>query len=58
MLPLCAYVVHDELVDQETQNSFVGHARDEILTMTIARPKQPSCVHGVGGAIGFRDYFG
>ena len=53
-----AYVVHDELIEQETPRSFVGHGWDNILTTTIGRPRHPGHVRGVGGAIGLQDYFG
>jgi len=51
-------MVHDELIEQETQGSFVGHGRDDILTMTIGRPEHLGCVCGVRSAISLRDYFG
>jgi len=53
-----AYVVQDELVEQETQGSFVGHGWDNILTTTIGKPEHTGSVRGVGGLIGLRDYFG
>jgi len=51
-------VVQDELVEQETQGSFVGHGRDDILTTKIGKPEHLGRVHGVGGFISLRDYFG
>jgi len=51
-------MVHDELVELETQGLFVGHGRNDILTTTIGKPKHSRRVRGVGGFIGLRDYFG
>ncbi|KOM24885.1 hypothetical protein LR48_Vigan10s001400 [Vigna angularis] len=48
----------DELVEQQTQGTFVGQGRDDILTTAIGRPEHPGRVCGVLGAIGLRDYFG
>ncbi|KOM37907.1 hypothetical protein LR48_Vigan03g128900 [Vigna angularis] len=48
----------DELVEQQTQGTFAGQGRDDILTTTIGRPEHPRRVRGVPGAIGLRDYFG
>jgi len=42
-----AYVVQDELVEQEIQGSFVGHGRDDILTTTIGKPEHIGHVHDV-----------
>jgi len=53
-----SFVVQDELIEQESQGSFVGHGRDDILTIVIGRLEHPEHVRGVGGAIGLRDYFG
>jgi len=46
------YVVQDELVEQETQGSFVGHGWDDILTTAIGKREHPGHVRGVGGFIG------
>ena len=51
-------MVQDELVEQQTQGSFVCHGRDDILTTAIGRPDHAGRVRGVAGAIGLRDYFG
>ncbi|KAG2371966.1 uncharacterized protein HKW66_Vig0240870 [Vigna angularis] len=48
----------DELVEQQTQGTFAGQGRDDILTTTIGKPEHPGRVRGVPGAIGLRDYFG
>ncbi|XP_052723153.1 uncharacterized protein LOC128193539 isoform X2 [Vigna angularis] len=48
----------DELVEQQTQGTFAGQGRDDILTTAIGRPEHPGRVRGVPGAIGLRDYFG
>ncbi|KAG2391528.1 uncharacterized protein HKW66_Vig0127110 [Vigna angularis] len=47
----------DELVEQQTQGTFVGQGRDDILTTAIGRPEHPGRVRRVPGAIGLRDYF-
>ncbi|KOM26681.1 hypothetical protein LR48_Vigan304s002800 [Vigna angularis] len=48
----------DELVKQQTQGTFVGQGRDDILTTAIRKPEHAGRVRGVPGAIGLRDYFG
>lgn len=50
-------MVQDELVEQQTQGSFVSHGWDDILTTAIGKSKHLGHRHGHGGAIGFRDYF-
>jgi len=51
------YVVHDELVKQETQRLFVGHGQKNILTTTIGKPDHSGRVCSIGGVIGLRDYY-
>nr|KYP38566.1 hypothetical protein KK1_040175 [Cajanus cajan] len=46
------------LVEQTTQDSFVPHGRDDILTTAIRRPKHAGRVCGIGGSWSHRDYFG
>ncbi|KOM43417.1 hypothetical protein LR48_Vigan05g102100 [Vigna angularis] len=48
----------DELVEQQTQGTFAGQGRDDILTMAIGRPEHPRRVRRVPRAISLRDYFG
>ncbi|BAT74536.1 hypothetical protein VIGAN_01222400 [Vigna angularis var. angularis] len=47
----------DELVEQQTQGTFAGQGRGDILTTAIGRPEHLGRVRGVPGAIGLRDYF-
>lgn len=51
-------MVHNELVEQETQGSFVGHGWDNTLIMAIEKLEHPGRLRRVGGAISPRDYFG
>ncbi|KOM31380.1 hypothetical protein LR48_Vigan01g093500 [Vigna angularis] len=41
----------------QTQGTFAGQGRDDILTTTIEKPEHPGRVRGVPRAIGLRDYF-
>ncbi|KOM48009.1 hypothetical protein LR48_Vigan07g171300 [Vigna angularis] len=48
----------DDLVDQHSQGTFVAQGREDLLVATTGRLDCLGRVHGVGGAIGLRDYFG
>lgn len=48
--------MQDELVEQQTQGSFVGQGMDDILIPTIRKLERSGRVCGVRGAIGLHDY--
>nr|KYP31016.1 hypothetical protein KK1_049246 [Cajanus cajan] len=55
---LIVNMLHEGLVEQTTQGSFISHGRDDILTTAIGRPEHTGCVRGVGGSWSHRDFFG
>ncbi|KOM26752.1 hypothetical protein LR48_Vigan312s001300 [Vigna angularis] len=48
----------DDLVDQQSQGTFVAQGREDLLVAATGRLNRPGRVHVVGGAIGLSDYFG
>ncbi|KOM43466.1 hypothetical protein LR48_Vigan05g107000 [Vigna angularis] len=50
--------MEDDLVDQQSQDTFVAQGREDLLVAATGQLDRPGRVHGVGGAVGFRDYFG
>ncbi|KOM34444.1 hypothetical protein LR48_Vigan02g059400 [Vigna angularis] len=48
----------DDLVDQQTQGTFVAQGRENLLVAAKGCLDRPGRVHAVGGATALRDYFG
>ncbi|KAL5187745.1 hypothetical protein HKD37_05G013363 [Glycine soja] len=46
----CVFSVHDSFEEQATQESFVPHGRQDILTAAIGRPEHPGRVRAAGAA--------
>ncbi|KOM40960.1 hypothetical protein LR48_Vigan04g115800 [Vigna angularis] len=49
--------MQDELVEQQTQGTFVGQGREDLLVAVTGRLALSGRVRVVGGATGLRDYF-
>ncbi|KOM43025.1 hypothetical protein LR48_Vigan05g062900 [Vigna angularis] len=48
----------DDLVDQQSQGTFVAQGTEDLLVAATGRLDRPGRVRAVGGSIGLRDYFG
>ena len=49
--------VHDSLEEQASQDSFVPHGRQDVLTAAIGRPEYPGHVHVAGAGVTIKQYF-
>jgi len=46
------------LEEQASQDSFVAHGRQDVLTAAIGRPEHPSRVCAAGAGVMIKQYFG
>jgi len=50
--------IQDSLEEQVSQDSFVPHGRQDVLTIGIGRPEHSGRVHAVGDGVTIKQYFG
>ncbi|KAH1197875.1 hypothetical protein GmHk_18G051554 [Glycine max] len=51
-------ITKDSLEEQASQDSFVPHGRQDVLTAAIGRPEHPGRVRAIGVGVTIKQYFG